>query len=169
MGFSSSDLLLAAWLHFSALCLFNSVISVWVQLLLAKFPTGFTWLFFSLKKKEQILSSYPCIIWQMSNCRLLRICTREGFIKLQWEKGGTHQFVPETYHGYWLKVVKFCQPWPHRTRRKFQKMLQVLVTKNMRVERSLLISECFYEQIQRMQKTRGRTSSLIYCLTCLLK
>lgn len=64
--------------------------------------------FFWLQKKEQIPSFYPCIIWKMSNSHSLRIYTREDFIKLKWEEGRTHQFVPKTYHGFWLDVVKCC-------------------------------------------------------------
>lgn len=116
--------------------------------------------FFLLKKKEQIPSFYPCIIWKMSNCRSLRICTREDFIKLKWEKRRMHQFVPKTYHGFWPDVVRFCFLWPPRPRKENSKNAAGRGNfKKMRVERTQIWT-CFYDQIPRMQTARGRTNCL---------
>lgn len=154
---------LAPWLHFPALCLFYSVISVSVQILLAKFPAGFTWLFFfSLKRRNRSsvlipASSGKCqivICWEFAQEKVL--------LRQNEKKEERNQFVPQTDHRYWLNVVKFCELWPHRTRKENSEDVAGRSNfKNMRVELSLTIWVYFYEWIPRRYSAGGRMYHLI--------
>lgn len=82
--FAPSGCLSGAWFHFSSHCPFHSDKSVWAQLLLAKFPAGFTWGFFYLKRRNRSPVFIPA---SSGKCQILVHWEfAQGKILLSWDK-----------------------------------------------------------------------------------